>query len=268
MDSPHETPLIIAHRGASALAPENTFAAFRRAVADGAEGLEFDVQLTRDGQVVVFHDETLDRTALRSGNIRELSAAELASIDIGSWFNTAVPDHADPLFSRETIPTLAAVLEFLKDFTGRIYIELKCSETDADELSKAVCDTICSSPLKPQMIVKSFTLSTIPIIRQLCPTVLTAALFSPKIMNIFRKEKYLVKIADDLGADELSLHYALATRKLMDSAENRGLPVTVWTVDNPRWLKRSVGLGLKAIITNDPARLLAIRSELLRNPDV
>lgn len=265
MNSSQDTPLIIAHRGASALAPENTIAAFRKAIADGAEGLEFDVQLTRDGQVVVFHDDTLDRTGRRCGLIREFETAELASIDIGSWFNTAVPVHADPLFARETIPTLAQVLAFLEDFTGRIYIELKCSETDADELSKAVCDTVRSSPLKPQMIVKSFTLRTIPMIRHHCPAVRTAALFAPKVMNVLQKEKYLVKIADDLGADELSLHYALATRRLLNSAESWGLPVTVWTVDDPRWLKRNIGSGLSAIITNDPARLLTTRRELLRS---
>ena len=97
----------------------------------------------------------------------------------------------------------------------------------------------------------------------LSPSVKTAALFAPKIMTILRKEKHLVKIAEEFGAGELSIHYSLATKKLMRKALERALPVTIWTVDNPRWIKRAIRLGLNAIITNDPARLLARRTEIL-----
>jgi glycerophosphoryl diester phosphodiesterase len=82
-------------------------------------------------------------------------------------------------------------------------------------------------------------------------------------MNILRKEKHLVSIAEEFGADELSLHFALATRKLMEKADKRGLPVNIWTADSPRWVKRGIRIGLSSIITNDPAKLLARRNELL-----
>lgn len=257
-------PLIIAHRGASELAPENTFAAFRRAIDDGAEGIEFDVRLAKDGLAVVFHDSTLERTGRKQGRVSSFTSAQLGGLDVGTWFNLNNPKKADPSFALETVPTLAETLEFLKEFRGLIYIELKCKDSEIGQLSKAVCNAIGGSNLLPQIIVKSFKLGVIPRMRYLCPAVKTAALFAPKIMTILRKEKHLVKIADELGADQLSLHFSLITRKLMKKVEKRNLPVAIWTADSPRWIQRAVNLGLIAIITNNPARLLARRTEILQ----
>ena len=258
----NSAPLIIAHRGASAIAPENTLAAFRRAVEDGAEGIEFDVRLARDGVPVVFHDETLLRLAGSSFPVAELTAEELGKVDVGNWFGKGLSLNGSEPF-REYIPTLAQTLEFLSGFPGRIFIELKCGDDDVQRLATAVCEVVAGSPLRGSVIVKSFRLAVIPQVKMLLPDVKTAALFAPKIMNILRKEKHLVSIAEEFGADELSLHYALATRKLMEKAEKRGLPVNIWTADNPRWVKRGLRLGLSSIITNDPAKLLARRNELL-----
>ena len=255
-------PLIIAHRGASALAPENTLAAFRRALADGADGVEFDVRLTKDGEVVVFHDATLRRLTNRKNLVSSLTAEELAGVDVGSWFARR-RNHEGGDFAGETIPTLRALLEFLKDFRGLIYIELKCRESETEKLARAVCEIISASHLLPQIIVKSFQLEVIPAVRRHCPQARTAALFAPKIMTILRKEKRLVSIADELGADMISVHFSLATRKLMKKAGKRNLPVTIWTADHPRWVRRAFELGLFAVITNNPAVLLAKRAEIL-----
>lgn len=255
-------PLIIAHRGASKHAPENTFAAFKRAIDAGADGIELDVRLAKDGVAMVFHDSSLKRIAGRKGRIAHYTSTELGNIDAGSWFNLATPKHADPEYKKESVPTLAETLVFLKDFKGLIYIEMKCKEADAEWLAKAVCDVICTSRLLPQIVVKSFKLSAIPHIKKFCPTVRTAALFAPKIKNILRKDKHLLQLAEDAGADEISLHFTLATRKLMKKAAKRNLRVIIWTADNPRWVRRALKLGLAAIITNDPARLLARRDEL------
>ena len=259
-------PLIIAHRGSSFFAPENTLAAFRRAIGDGAEGIEFDVRLTKDGVAIVFHDETLIRTGRREGMISELSIRELQEYDIGSWFNDVSRKYANPEFARERIATLPETLEFLKDFKGLIYIEMKCRDSEIELLTKAVCQSVENSGLTEQIIVKSFKLAVIPRIHMLCPAVRTAALFAPKIMTILRKEKHIVKIAEEFGADEISIHFSLATRKLMKKAEQRNLPVTIWTADNSRWVKRGIKLGLNAIITNNPVPLLAERNEILRIP--
>jgi glycerophosphoryl diester phosphodiesterase len=256
------SPLIIAHRGASEIAPENTLAAFEKAIADGADGIEFDVRLAKD-EVVVFHDATLNRVGLTTGSISNLTAAELNKMDVGSWFNKRFPNQSATDFSTETVPTLARTLDFLKYFKGLIYIELKSRESEVETLSKAVVNLIKNSPLLPQIIVKSFQLEVIPTVRSLCPKVKTAALFAPKILTILRKEKRLINIAADLGAEMVSIHFSLATRQLMKKAEKKNLSVTIWTADNPRWIKRAVDLGLFAVITNNPARLLEKRTEFL-----
>ncbi len=256
-------PLIIAHRGASKHAPENTFAAFKRAIDAGADGIELDVRLAKDGIAVVFHDSSLKRIAGRKGKIAHYTSTELGSIDAGSWFNRFAPKLADPAYKNENVPTLADTLEFLKDFKGLIYIELKCKEADTEQLAKAVTDVISNSKLLPQIIVKSFKLSAIPHVKIFCPSVRTAALFAPKIKNILRKDKHLLRLAEEAGADEISLHYTLATRKLMKKAAKRNIRVIIWTADNPRWIRRGIKLGLAAIITNDPARLLERRREVL-----
>ncbi|MEO8648880.1 MAG: glycerophosphodiester phosphodiesterase family protein, partial [Acidobacteriota bacterium] len=238
-------------------------AAFKRAMADGADGIEFDVRLSKDDVPVVFHDKTLDRTARREGLVSDFTSAQLSSMDIGSWFNMTFRQTANSAFSNERISMLSETLIFLEGFTGRIYIELKCDDSDMEPLTDSVCAIVKNSPLAGQVVIKSFKLDAIRRTRIACPNLITAALFPVKLKMILRTERHILTAAHQFGADEISLHYSLATRKLMNMANKRGLPVTIWTVDNPRWIKRCIQLGVKAIITNNPARLLAKRSEIL-----
>ena len=147
-------------------------------------------------------------------------------------------------------------LEHLKNFSGLIYIELKCTETDFARLARAVCDVVRDSPLLPQMIVKSFKLAAIPEVRHHLPQVQTAALFEPKIMDFLRRRKHILTIAREFGAHQISLHHSLVTRKFVSLATDANMPVTIWTADDPKWIKRCRKLGVGALITNDPARLL------------
>src|SRR5258705_46647 len=126
MDStlPNRSPLILGHRGASALAPENTLAAFSRAMSDGADGIEFDVRLSRDQVPVVIHDATLNRTAGIDQPVSELTAAELRAVDVGSWFNRNEP--ATSPFACEKLPTLAQVFDLFSANRGVLYVEMKC----------------------------------------------------------------------------------------------------------------------------------------------
>ncbi len=258
-------PLIIAHRGASAIAPENMVAAFKKAIESGAEGIEFDVRLSKDRVPIVFHDSQLSRIAGDERRVSDLTSNELILIDAGSWFNRLHPDAANPRFSAERIPTLKQTLKLLRDYRGVIYIELKCRIKEISSLTEAVCREIAGSPLLSRIIIKSFKLDVIPQIKEICPKVKTAALFAPKIKTIVRREKPLISIAKQLGADFISLHFSLATGKLMESAHHENLPVAVWTTDSPRWIKRSVKLGICHLITNSPTTLLAKRSQLLQN---
>ena len=264
MSSEIEKPLIIAHRGASALAPENTLTAFRRAILDGAEGIEFDIRLSKDDVPVVFHDADLKRVGAKSGLIGDYTSEELGKIDVGSWFNRQKPDKADEKFSAATVPTLAQTLDLLRGFRGLIYVELKCLDNDAERLSKTVCETIAGSELFPRMIVKSFQLEALAHVRRFCPAAQTAALFEPKLATFLRRENNFVETARDFDADQLSVHFSLATEKLMREAGKFNMPVTIWTAENPLWVRRARVLGVSAIITNNPARLLAKKAEILR----
>ena len=257
-------PLIIAHRGASALAPENTLAAFRRAIADGAEGIEFDVRLAKNNVPVVIHDADLRRIGARNGAVCEYTSEELGKIDIGSWFNKQKPEKANEGFAAETVSTLQQVLNFLHGYKGLIYIELKCLNGNTENISKTVCETISDSALSSQIIVKSFQLDVLLHTRRFCPKTQTAALFEPKLTDFVQRKKNFAETAREFDADQLSVHFSLANGKLMNAAEKLKMPVAIWTADNPLWVRRAENLGIAAIITNNPARLLAKKAKIIR----
>jgi len=255
-------PLIIAHRGASALAPENTLAAFQKAIEDGAEGIEFDVRLARDGVPVVFHDPGLKRICRREGRVSNLTAAELAKLDAGTWFNHRNPSKAREKFSAEIVPTFAQLLDFLKNYKGLLYVELKFSEPEIAPLVESVCQIIAKSAFLPQIKLCSFKLRAIALAKKVLPEIKTAALFQPKINTILRGRSHLLERARSCAANEVSLHYSMASKKMIAQAKNENFPVTIWTADRRAWVKRAADLGIDAIITNDPARLLAKRDEI------
>lgn len=263
-----QKPLIIAHRGASAHSPENTFAAFQRAIEAGADGIEFDVRLAKDVVPIVFHDATLIRLAKDKRRVADLTGEELNRIDVGSWFNRAFSTRADARFSTETIPTLEQLLDFLSDYPGLIYLELKSAESSFPVLTEAVCHLLRQTALLPQIIVKSFNLNAVKLAKQLLPEIRTAALFEPKVLTVLRKKRHILAEAQSCGADELSLHYSLATKRFVRQAIENNFPVTIWTADNPAWIERALNYKINAIITNDPARLLARREEVLRKNGV
>lgn len=268
MQSNDIRPLIIAHRGASALAPENTLAAFRKAIEDGADGIEFDVQFARDRVPVVIHDAKLERLGRCKGRVSNFTSSELQSLDVGSWFNDKNPHKSSGKFSLETVPTLESLLEFLGDYKGLLYLEIKCREDETGSLVETVCQMIRGSDLLPQIIVKSFNLEAIRQMRLLLPEVRTAVLFAPKVLDVLRKKKRLLQKALECEADEISIHFSLATEKFVRRAAKKNLPVTIWTASNPVWVRRAVNLGINAIITNNPARLLAMRDEIMRSNSV
>lgn len=255
-------PLIIAHRGASTLAPENTLAAFQKAIDDGAEGIEFDVQLAKDGVPVVFHDFLLKRICRREGRVSDFTVAELQKFDAGTWFNLHNPLKTDEKFSADIIPTFAQLLDFLKGYKGLLYVEMKCAGPEISPLVEAVCAQIAESALLPQIKLCSFKLKAIALAKEILPEVKTAALFQPRLNTILRRKSRMLQQARRHFADELSLHYSMATKKMIAKAKEKGFPITIWTADDPTWVKRAFDLGIDSIITNDPARLLAKRGEM------
>ena len=252
-------PLIIGHRGASAHAPENTIAALKMAVDAGADGVEFDVRLAKDGVPVVIHDADLWRVARRRDKVADLYSGELAQIDVGTWFDRMVPERSLAAHSAETVPTLEQVLQTLNNSAGLIYVELKTDASTSDRLVDTACDVIRNfSPLF-RIIVKSFDLDALRRLRTRLPDVAIAALFDPSAATVLRRRSALVAMAAACGAGHVSVHWSMATRRLVAAANAAEMPVTVWTVEHPRWIARANEIGIRSLITNDPSKLLTIR---------
>ena len=257
-------PLIIGHRGASAVAPENTIAAFTRALRDGADGIVFDVRLASDRVPVVIHDATLQRTALIDGAVSDFPSSQLRKTDVGSWFNETHPDVAAKEYARETVPTLEQVFEVFSATSAWFYLEMKCDGHESNLLAREVVRLIRKYSLGDRVAVESFDLSSLETVRLIDSHVRTAALFEPRLnrpVSLLRKMK-MVDLALRCGADEIALHHSLASGRVARRARDHGLNIVVWTVDDPKWIERARSLGLKAVITNDPRRMSrAIRTE-------
>jgi len=236
------TPLIIGHRGASAAAPENTIAAFREAIAVGADGIEFDVRLTRDGVPVVIHDRSLQRTARLPHRIADLTWSELQPLD-------------------QTVPSLDELLTLFESNKLLMYLEIKCdSAAERQPLVEGSCKLIHQHSVQERVIVGCFDLPTLKVARQIDPEIKTAASFELAISTASPlSDQRILDQAASVDASALALHYRLARKRLVEKAKLAGLWVAVWTVDDPAWIERARALGIDALITNDPAAMLAAR---------
>jgi glycerophosphoryl diester phosphodiesterase len=248
-------PLIIGHRGASTVSPENTLAAFSRALGDGADGIEFDVRLSRDRVPVVIHDATLKRTGNLDKLVAELDVSELQQCDVSSWFHRAQTRIKPKV---ETVPTLAQVFALFQETNALLYLEMKSESADATPLVQSVVDEIHQAKIAKQVVVSSFDLNAVALVKQFDPTISTAALFEPKLfrpISTIRRLK-MIELAVEHRADEVALHHSLCSGRVVEKAAQLGLPVVVWTVDDVEWIKQAQRLGLKGLITNNPALMV------------
>lgn len=223
-------------------------AAFRLAWETGADGIEFDVRLTRDGIPVVIHDDNLKRTAGVPHRILDLDLVELKQFDFGVWFGNT--------FSGERIPTLAELFQYFASTRARLYLEMKSTGSEYEPLARTCCDFISRSSLKDNVVVECFDLNAIRLVKKIDDQIKTAALFEPRLMSLSSfAGKRLVDAAIEVGANEIALHHRLATEATITSAKRAGLGIVVWTVEDPRWLN----LGVDVLITNDPGALVSRR---------
>jgi len=245
--------LIIGHRGASAVAPENTMAAFHEALAVGADGIEFDVRLTREGVPVVIHDSTLRRTGGLPHRVADLTWNEISKVDVGSWFSGS--------FANETVPSLAELFTLFQSNNSTLYLEMKCdSPSEHRPLAEACVRAIDEHSLKDRVIVECFQLPALKILKEIDPDIKTVALFEPSFMTpSVLSDQRIINQAMEVGAAALALHYRLARESLVQKAKAAGLHVAVWTVDDPAWIERGRATGVDALITNNPAVLLQAR---------
>ncbi len=246
-------PLIIGHRGASAVAPENTLGAFEHALRDGADGIEFDVRLSRDHVPVVIHDATTKRTALQDFLVSDQTADELQRLDVGAFFE--FESHLPPT----GIPTLVQVFELFSAVDCSLYLEMK-GEPVTESLVARVAELIQEHQTCDKVVVESFDHDALRLLKQLAPDIRTAALFESRMRrpaNLFTQRIFAAATA--ARADEIALHHTLVTDGLVQAARDLGFEVVVWTVDDPKWIARSRDIGIKALITNNPAKMLVHR---------
>lgn len=249
-------PFVIAHRGSSFDVPENTLLAFERAIAEGADGIELDVRLTRDGVPVCIHDAMLRRTGLRAGHVSRITTAELVSVDAGTWFNRRYPRRANESNAAARIPTLAETLRCClsaRSAKFSVYVEMKCVRGEEAALAAAVAHVLRSEKRRLHIIVASFTLGAVSAIKSCDSSIRTAALFEPTFGEPRPRIAQLLARAQEAGASELLLHRALITRRGADAIAAQGFPLVVWTVDDRRWAARAAELNLHALMTNRPA---------------
>jgi glycerophosphoryl diester phosphodiesterase len=251
----YEWPLIIGHRGASASAPENTIVAFKFATNEGAHGLEFDVRLASDGVPVVIHDATLDRTVMTPGAVERHPSTALSRMCAGNWFNLSHPDRARALYEVQCIPTLPQVFQLFGSYL--LYVEMKCEEPARRlELARAVVGLVRDHGLAGSVVVKSFEHDSLREVKRLAPEIRTAALFGRSWPHPFVTARRIIAEAEACGADEISLHHSLLRAATVREARRRGFEVLAWTVNSTIFLRRALGLGLRAVFTDEPARML------------
>jgi glycerophosphoryl diester phosphodiesterase len=231
--------LAIAHRGASGYAPENTFAAFRRAVAQGVSFIETDLQLTRDAHVVAIHDDTVDRTTGGHGAVQHMTLAEIRRLDAGSWFASE--------FIGERIPTLEEILVFSKKNDVVFYLELKPNGFWGGE--HALISALRESGEIPRVVVISFDPVILSSLRNIDPTLMVGLLFDGQIENPFQK-------AVEIGARQLAVRGDLVTPNLLHEARKRDLQVVCWTVNSPAHMRLLASAGVDGIMSDYPDLLL------------
>lgn len=241
-------PLILAHRGASAYAPENTIAAFRLAHELGADGIELDVQLTRDKIAVVIHDDTVARTTNGKGRVCDLTVAEIARLDAGTWKTED--------YRGESVPTLAQVFDELSDWlrpVGRmrpclINVELKTEYFFTDGLEQNVLNVIARYGLQDRILLSSFSPLSLHRARRINRE-LPRGLLYDSTMPLHLRKAWL-----RFWADPQAMHpeVTMIDAAYMQWARQKKLQVNTWTVDDPAEARRLAELGTHAIITNKP----------------
>jgi glycerophosphoryl diester phosphodiesterase len=233
----------IAHRGASGHCPENTRAAFVRAIELGSEMVELDCQLTRDGAVIVMHDETLDRTTSGTGRVRDRTLAEVKSFDAGSWFG--------PAFVGEEVLTLDEAIECLR---GRVEMNLEMKGDDEPGRLEIACAGIVSSyRFLQDTVFSSFSARRAAALRELLPGARLGVL-----MDAGTRLPAGLAAARELGAEALHPDRSLVDAGFVAAAHAAGLAVRVWPVNDAAEIARLVALGVDAIFTDFPERLLRV----------
>lgn len=229
---------IVGHRGAAGLAPENTLSAFQKALDLGVDGVEFDVQRTADGELVLFHDEDVQRSTDGTGLLRKLTLSELQALDAGTWF---APD-----YRHERVPTLRQLFDFMRGNNLLLFIELK-DPFHYPGMEQQVADLIREYDFVDRCQVHSFHHAALHTFYKLAPEIAVSELWFDRLPS---QDEVFFKTIDAL--------YTLYTPQNLAQLHQRGQRATAWTVNDVEQAQRLINWGIDSLTTDYPDRLLTL----------
>ncbi|GFR37128.1 glycerophosphoryl diester phosphodiesterase [Insulibacter thermoxylanivorax] len=232
-----------AHRGASGVCPENTMAAFVKAIELGATGIETDVQMTRDGRLVLIHDETLQRTAGVSGWVKDFTLDELRQLDAGAWYGEE--------FRGEKIPVLEELLELAKRHDLVLNLELKNGHVSYPGMEERTAEIVRRFRMCGQVIISSFNHYSLVLMKQAAPEIETAVLY---MEGLYEPWVYARRI----GASALHPYRLAVTPAWVQEAGKWGIRYHPFTVNEESEMRTMLDAGVSGIITDYPDRLAAL----------
>jgi len=235
-------PLVVGHRGAAGLAPENTLAAFELALSLGVDVLECDVHLTRDGHLAIIHDDTVDRTTNGKGPVAGHSLAELRALDAGSW--------RGPEFAGQRVPVLEELLALARG-RAHVSIELKQGPLFQSGVEKALVAALEASGAIEEVLVISFDHRAVRRVRELSPRVGVGVLYVGRPVDP-------AGLARAAGAQVLLPQWTLITEEDVQAAHRAGLAMLPWTVNDPERMAGLLDIGVDGMASDYPDRLLAV----------
>ncbi|MBN2022132.1 MAG: hypothetical protein JW809_05010 [Pirellulales bacterium] len=231
---------VVAHRGFSAVAPENTLVAIDRAVRAGATGSEFDVYACKDGPIVLMHDATVDRTTNGRGRVTELTLAELRRLDAGSWLAAE--------YAGEKVPTLDEALARLKGTGCIAVVEIKM-----EGISRPVIEAIEAAKMRDESAVIAFSANVVREVRALRPELPCAWLCHKDLTGTpAQRADALARELRDCGTDLIDVHFSMLSEEIIAELHDRGIRVWTWTVDDPAVMEALMRWGVDSITTNRP----------------
>lgn len=250
----------VAHRGGAALAPENTLAAFQHALSLPVDALELDVQMSRDGHVIIFHDETVERLTEGRGNILDLDLADLQALNAAAHFPGGWPQP-------QRIPLLSEVLDLARAGTVQVYIEIKPGKRDGayvryPGIAEAVARAVRVADMLDRVLIMSFDWDLLPQIKSLAPGVQTGALVSedawnPRSATALRD---LTSRVSTLHCEWINMDYDLFTLEMPGFFHEHGFHLGIWTVNDEAGLQRLARAGVDSL-TSDRPDLFRLLSE-------
>jgi glycerophosphoryl diester phosphodiesterase len=249
-----DRPLVVAHRGSSHAVAEHTLGAYLRALDEGADALECDVRLTRDGHLVCVHDRTVDRTSTGTGVVSDFDLDDLAGLDFGSWHAPPDPGWIEERDSTEApVLTLRRLLEVVAGTRVRLLVETKHPTRYAGLVEQQLVRLLAEHGMGPDRVaVMSFAGVALRRVRLLAPELPTVMLYDR--VPVRRRDGSLPPSAAVAGP---GIHVLRAHPDYVRRVHDRGAPVYVWTVDEPADIELALSLGVDALITNRPREVLA-----------